>query len=116
MNERTLEEKALDHGIEESFPASDPVSVVCLPPNEERFQAAMKAAREAQQPARSVRGLIATSLAVGVGMALAGWSVQQSRAHRRAALRGQRIRWALAGAGAAAGAGILGLLRGRPSA
>jgi len=108
MNDQNLED-TLDHGIEESFPASDPVSIVCIPANEERFAAQMKAAMESQTPPVQTGRLVATALATGAVLMTGVVGLLQMQARQTAATRRRAsyTRAAFAMAGALAGSGLL---------
>lgn len=106
-------EDSLDNGIEESFPASDPVSIVCIPANEERFAAQMKAAMESQTPPLRTGRLVATAVATGAvlmagAIGLFRLQARQTAAERR---RSSYTRAGLAMAGALAGSGLLVAVR-----
>jgi len=106
-------EDSLDHGIEESFPASDPVSIVCIPANEERFAAQMKAAMESQTPPLQTGKLVATALATGAVLmaGVAGLLQMQARQAAAERRRSSYTRAGLAMAGALAGSGLLVVAR-----
>lgn len=95
MNERTHQEELLDAGIEESFPASDPVSVVCLPVREDHFPIGTAPATSARRAKRtfvlgSLGGALGTLAAAGALYHAASRAAQREReaGRRRIALYG----------------------------
>lgn len=88
MNDSTRQERLLDAGLEETFPASDPVSVVCLAPKEDHFPTARPASRR-RATTLAVAGSLLAAAAAAATAVMHAQRQEQARAHRR------RVGWAV---------------------